>query len=161
MPNEQEFEKEILFFKKLYERRVKYLLIGRQACALYGLPLYTFDYDIAVDNSTENLEKLLEIAKQLELYPRRDREKILSKQIPIFSLQNDMKIDVFCAKKYGTIDKKTIVFSEAFARREIKRDRKYGLVFYVPEISDLIMFKKINPREKDFEDIKMLEVIKA
>lgn len=160
MQNKFRLEKEIIFFKKLNEFKVKYLLIGRQACILYGLPLYTFDYDIAVDNSTENLEKILEIAKSLELYPSRDKQKILDKKVPIFSLQNDIKIDIFCAKRYQTIDKKFIDFLDAFSRKKVKRDKKYGLVFYIPEIDDLIMFKKINPGEKDFEDIKALEIIK-
>jgi len=64
--NKFQKEKEFLFFKKLYEFKVKYLLIGRQACVLYGLPFYTFDYDIAVDNSTENLKKILKIAESLQ-----------------------------------------------------------------------------------------------
>lgn len=160
MQNNRELGKEIAFFKKLNELEVKYLLIGRQACILYGLPLYTFDYDIAVDNSTENLEKIFKIAQLLELYPSKDKQEILNKKVPVFSLQNDIKIDIFCAKKYGTIDKKIVEFSKVFARKKIKRDEKYGLVFYLPNINDLIMFKKINPRRRDFEDIEALKNIK-
>lgn len=160
MQNKAQLEKEILFFKKLSEFKVKYLLIGRQACILYGLPLYTFDYDIAVDSSAENLKKILKITELLELFPSKDKQKILDKKAPIFSLQDDIKIDIFCAKRYQTIDKKFIDFLDAFSRKKIKRDRKYGLVFYLPQIKDLIMFKKINPKEKDLEDIKALETIR-
>jgi len=156
----KELEKEFLFFKKLYEYKVKYLLIGRQACIIYGLPLYTFDYDIAVDNSEDNLEKIFMIAEELDLYPTKDKQEILNKKVFVFSLQNDIKIDVFCAKRYQTKDKKFIDFLEVFNRRLIKRDRKYGLVFYIPTIDDLINFKKINPDTKDLEDIKALKKIK-
>lgn len=150
MRNNLNLKKEILFFKKLGEYKVKYLLIGRQAYTLYGLPLYTFDYDIAVDNSTENLEKLLRIAELLELYPTKNRKEILDKKIPIFSLQNGIKINVFCAKKNGTINKRSIEFLKAYARKKVKQDKKYGITFYLPSIDDLVKFKKINPRERDF-----------
>jgi len=144
----------------LHRYGVKYLLIGRQACILWGIPVNTFDYDIAVDNSTENLKKLFKIADELELYPSKGKEKILNKKEPLFCFQNDIKIDVFCAKKYGTADNNFLVFSEAFKRRKTLKDGKYGLIFYTPSIDDLIMFKKINPREKDIDDIKMLEEIR-
>lgn len=152
-------EKELQFFKKLDEYGVKYLLIGRQACALYGLPLYTFDYDIAVENSSGNLDKLLEIAESLDLYPSAEKDRIRNKKAPIFHLENDIKIDVFSARQYKTIDNETINFSQAFARKEVRKDKKWGLVFYIPCIDDLIKFKKINPRPKDFEDIKALEIV--
>ena len=152
-------EKELQFFKKLGEYRVEYLLIGRQACALYGLPLYTFDYDIAVENSSGNLDKLLKIAESLDLYPSAEKDRIRDKKAPIFHLENDIKIDVFSARQYKTIDNETINFSQAFGRKEIRKDKKWGLVFYIPCIDDLIKFKKINPRPKDFEDIKALEII--
>lgn len=160
MRNNREPGKEILFFKELNKFGVKYLLIGRQACIIYGLPLYTFDYDLAVDNSRENLDKILKIAQALELYPSKNRQEILNKKVPLFSLENDIKIDIFCAKKYGTIDKKIIEFSKVYRRKIVKRDKKYGLIFYLPDIDDLILLKKINPRERDFEDIKALENIK-
>jgi len=160
MQNNFDQDKEIKFFRLLNEKKIKYLLIGRQACVIYGLPVNTFDFDIAIDNSCENIEKLLKLAKELNLKPSKNEQDILDKKQPIFSLQNDIKIDVFCAKRYGTVDGKFVVFSEVFERKIIKRDKKSGLVFYVPTIDDLIMFKKINPREKDFEDIKMLESIR-
>ncbi len=152
-------EKEFQFFKKLSEYKVKYLLIGRQACVLYGLPLYTFDYDIAVENSSGNLDKLLKIAESLDLYPSAEKDRIIDKKVPIFHLENDIKIDVFSARQYRTIDNEAINFSQAFEKKEVKKDRKWGLIFYIPCIDDLIKFKKINPRPKDFEDIKALEII--
>ncbi|HAX61884.1 MAG TPA: hypothetical protein DCX95_04940 [Elusimicrobia bacterium] len=161
MQNDFGQDKEIKFFELLSAKKVRYLLIGRQACIIYGLPVNTFDYDIAVDNTSENLMKVLEIAKDLDLKPSKSKDDILNKRVALFNLQNDIKIDVFCAKRYGTTNNKFVVFSEAFERRKIVKDKKYGLVFYVPAIDDLIMFKKINPREKDFEDIKMLESIKG
>lgn len=160
MQNRFDKETEIEFFRLLYKNKVKYLLIGRQACIIYGLPVNTFDYDIAVDNTSENLVKVLEIAKKLELRPSKSKDNILRKKVAFFSLQNDIKIDVFCAKRYGTVENKFITFSDAFEKKKMLKDKKYGLVFYVPTIDDLIIFKKINPREKDFEDIKMLESIK-
>lgn len=153
-------EKEVLFFKKLNQYDVKYLLIGRQACILYGLPLYTFDYDIAVDNSAENLEKILKIADELELYPSEDEDKIRARRVPVFGLQNDIKIDIFCARRYIGAKGESITFEEIFARRIKKIDKKFKITFYLPAVDDLILLKQINPREKDLEDIKFLKALK-
>jgi hypothetical protein len=154
-------EKEVLFFKKLNQYNVKYLLIGRQACILYGLPLYTFDYDIAVDNSEENLERILKIADEFELVPSKDEDKIRARKIPIFSLQNDIKIDIFSARRYIGAKGEVITFEEIFARRIKKVDNKFNITFYLPTIDDLILLKQINPREKDLEDIKLLKTLKG
>jgi len=51
MQNNFDQDKEIKFFRLLNEKKIKYLLIGRQACVIYGLPVNTFDFDIAIDNS--------------------------------------------------------------------------------------------------------------
>lgn len=104
--------KELLFFKKLDRENVEYVLIGRTACILYGLPLYTFDYDIAIRPTIENIRKLLKIAEELKLTPTRDPHKILSKRVPFFSLQNDIKVDVLCVKRIMTAGGEGIVFDE-------------------------------------------------
>lgn len=140
------------FFAALAEGGIRYLLVGRQACIAYGLPVLTADYDIAVDR--DQLPELVEIAARFGLVAPADFERR-----GFFSLENDEKIDVFCARVYSTSTGSTLTFEQMWSRRRQVPLRPGGGAVHVPHIRDLIAFKLIKPRKKDLEDVRALEVV--
>ena len=140
------------FFAALSDRGVRYLLVGRQACIAYGLPVLTADYDIAVDR--DQLASLLEAAAQFELVAPDD-----AGARGFFTLENDEKIDVFCARSYSTSTGQKLSFEDMWTRRKQIPLRSGSAPVCVAHIRDLIAFKLIRPRKKDLEDIRALEQV--
>jgi predicted nucleotidyltransferase len=52
------------FIQSLNDNRVRYLVIGGYAVALYGYPRYTKDLDIWIEPNSENVANLLNALKQ-------------------------------------------------------------------------------------------------
>jgi hypothetical protein len=140
------------FFGALAQGGVRYLLVGRQACIAYGLPVLTADYDIAVDR--DQVATLLEVASRFDMVAPDD-----AGARGFFSLENDEKIDVFCARTYSTSTGAVLSFEEMWSRRREIPLRQGGSSVYVAQIRDLIAFKLIKPRKKDLEDVKALELV--
>jgi hypothetical protein len=140
------------FFAALAARGIRYLLVGRQACIAYGLPVLTADYDIAVDR--DQVPDLLEVAAPFDLVGPEDAH-----DRAFFSLENDEKIDVFCARTYSNTTGATLAFDELWSRRREIPLRAGGASLHVPHIRDLIAFKLIKPRKKDLEDVRALEIV--
>ena len=140
------------FFAALAERGIRYLLVGRQACIAYGLPVLTADYDIAVDR--DQIALLLEAARPFDLVAPDD-----AGARGFFSLENDEKIDVFCARAYSTSTGQKLTFAEMWSRRREIPLRAGSTPVSVPHIRDLIAFKLIKPRKKDLEDVRALQQV--
>lgn len=145
------------FIKAIHEKEIRYLLIGRQAVIAYGGPVQTMDYDIYIDGSEENTNKLLDIASSFGLYPSMPKQEL--KNTFKFKLENDCVIDVFRAKYLITSKTKKISFEEIYDKRVKAKDIS-GLEINLPNIDDLILLKKIRSSSKDLLDIKYLEAIK-
>ncbi len=76
-----------------FRHRVKALLIGGQACILYGAAEFSRDIDLSVLISTENLEALRKVLRELEaepvFYPDLSVEALLNRMIEyVFGLLN-------------------------------------------------------------------------
>jgi hypothetical protein len=138
------------FFAALAERGIRYLLVGRQACIAYGLPVLTADYDIVVDR--DQIQPLLEAAVPFDLVGPDD-----AGARGFFTLENDEKIDVFCARGYSTSNGQTLRFEDMWSRRKEIPLRPGAVPVSVAQIRDLIAFKLIKPRKKDVEDARALE----
>ena len=140
------------FFAALAEQGIRYLLVGRQACIAYGLPVLTADYDIVIDR--DQVQSLLEAAEPFGLVGPDD-----AGARGFFTLENDEKIDVFCARGYSTSTGQTLRFEEMWSRRKEIPLRAGSAPVSIAQIRDLIAFKLIKPRKKDLEDIRALEEI--
>lgn len=153
----QNLSEVIDFLRDIHEAGVRYLLIGRQSIIAYGGPVQTMDYDIYVDNSDENIDLLLKIAKKFDLYPSLPQEEI--KKNFKFRLENDVAVDVFCAKHFSIGKGKKLSFNDLYDKRNVA-EGETGLQINLPSIDDLLALKKIASRPKDIEDIKYLEALK-
>ena len=148
---------ELEVLRRAYGAGVRFLLIGRQACMLYGLPVLSFDYDLWVSPDPENLARLVAVAREVELTPSVPVERL--RETGFFRLENDRHIDVHKVAFFSAPDGTRVVFDEAWARRVEMRDDPAGLVIPVPAIEDLIITKLVGRRKKDVEDVKALRVV--
>ncbi len=58
-----------VILKRFYEEEVKYIIIGGVAAVLYGVPRATFDLDIILDFSEQNVDKLIKVLNEFNLRP--------------------------------------------------------------------------------------------
>lgn len=145
------------FLKKIHEAGVRYLLIGRQAVIAYGGPVQSMDYDIYIDGSKENTDKLLQIAESFDLLPTLPAEE-LHKTFK-FRLENNFVLDVFLAKTLVLEGGEKITFDQLFAEKSVLKGEE-GLELNLPSITGLINLKKVRSSPKDLVDISYLEKLK-
>jgi hypothetical protein len=136
---------------------VRFLLIGRQACMLYGLPVLSFDYDLWAAPDPDNLAALVAAAREADLFPSVPLERM--RETGFFRLENERHIDVHKVAFFRAPDGSQCRFDDAWARRVEMRDDPAGLVIPVPAIEDLIVTKLAGSRKKDLEDVKALRVV--
>ncbi len=138
-------------FKSFHENDVKYVEIGGIASILHGVPRTTFDLDILIEPTLNNVEKLLgALAKiGMETATLVSAEKVLENEITIF--KDRIRIDVQ-TKTPG------IEFQDAWNRRETMTYRSQP--FFVVTKEDHISSKTAAGRPVDLEDVRLLETSK-
>ncbi len=151
------FYRELDLLKALAAAGVRYLLIGRRACVLHGLPVDTFDYDLWVDPESSNLQSFLRVAEPFDLFPSVAPERL--REVPFFHLENDTKVDVWKVREFLLATGERLVFADAHARRVDVRDDARQLLIPIPDLSDLILLKRLGGRPKDLEDVKALQAL--
>ena len=148
------------FFSELYKNKVRYLLGGGHAVNIYGIIRSTYDIDILLDLSEENLDKLLKALKELKMVPALpvDINNIKSEIIRNQWI-NDKNLIVFNLYKqdepYHAVDiflKPLMNFDEMFERKKIIKYDNFEI--YVINKDDLIALKSIAGRSKDIADIE-------
>jgi predicted nucleotidyltransferase len=150
-------------FRRLNEKKVRYIVIGGVALVLHGVVRLTVDLDLMLDLDKNNLEKFVSVVKSLGYKPKMPvktkdffdpnmRNKWRKeKNMKVFSFYNPKKpinlIDVF--------------FDEPIDFNKIYKSRKVIKVdnFKLPIISieHLIKLKKLSGRAQDIADIKSLK----
>jgi len=137
-------------FASLNRNNVKYLIIGGIAAVLHGVPRSTFDVDILIEATLENVQGLLNalIEQNFGTATLITAEQLLTNEITIF--QDRIRIDVQTSTP-------GITFSEAWERRQEMTYR--GQEFHVVSRSDLILSKEAAGRKVDLEDVRLLKLI--
>ena len=136
--------------------RVKALLIGGQACILYGAAEFSRDIDLAVMISAENLGDLRKALKELEtervFYPDLSEEALLKGHACHFRCQRKdlkgLRIDIIGVMR--GVDS----FQKLWKRREEIEVQGVGRIM-VMGLSDLVKAKKTQ-RDKDWPMIRRL-----
>ncbi len=136
-------------FSSLQKHEVKYLVIGGIAAVLHGVPRATFDLDILIEATLENAQNLLGAFEEARLGTATliTPEELLKHEITIF--RDRVRIDVQTSTP-------GLVFSEAWQRRETMSYQNHP--FFVVSRKDLIASKRAAGRERDLEDIRLLEL---
>jgi predicted nucleotidyltransferase len=135
-------------FASLQAHNVRYLVIGGIAAVLHGVPRATFDLDLLVEATPENVQRLLNafLDAGLGTAALTTAENVLAHEITVFN--DRVRIDVQTATP-------GIVFQEAWQRRETMHYQ--GQEFYVMSLEDLLASKRAAGRDKDLEDVRLLE----
>lgn len=135
--------------EKFNANKIKYLLIGRQAVVLYGLPVTSFDYDFWI--WPEDRQKIYKILSDEGFEPSVDIEE---KRPIVFFVRDIYKIDTFFAKQFGKLK-----FEDCHKRAKIFSEKDFSIYIASPE--DIIALKKFRSplQAKDTEDIKFLTKI--
>ena len=136
-------------YSSLQKHNVRYITIGGVAAILHGVPRTTFDLDILIEATLENAQHLLAalLHAGLATAEMTTAEEVLKHEITIF--RDRMRIDVQTATP-------GIEFEEAWQKKEVMKYRRQA--FYVVSLEDLIASKRAAGREKDLEDIRLLEL---
>jgi hypothetical protein len=135
-------------FKSLQDHKVRYIVIGGIASILHGVPRATFDLDILIKSTHENVQKLLDALTDAGFGTASltTPEDILKNEITIF--KDIVRIDVQTSTP-------GIDFDDSWNRKEIMRYHEQE--FYVVSKKDLIASKKASGRPSDLEDVRLLE----
>ncbi len=136
-------------FSSFHKHNVQYVIIGGIAAILYGVPRATFDLDILIKATPENAQRLLDalLESGLGTASLTTAENLLAHEVTIF--RDKVRIDVQTSTP-------GLEFDIAWAERE-KMDYG-GQVFFVVSRRHLIASKRAAGRDKDLEDIKVLEL---
>ncbi len=136
-------------FRSFQRHNVRYVIIGGVASVLYGVPRATFDLDILIEASDENVRNLLDALTDAGFWTATltNSQEILSNEITIF--KDRVRIDVQTSTP-------GLIFDEAWERREMMEYQ--GQEFYVVSLNDLISSKRAAGREVDLEDVRLLEL---
>lgn len=134
-------------FASLQQHNVKYVVIGGIAAVLYGVPRATFDLDILIEATPENVQQLLNAleAARFGTAALTSVNDILAHEITIF--RDWIQVDVQ-TRTAG------IEFATAWHNRETLNYQ--GQEFHVVCKADLITSKQAAGREKDLEDVRLL-----
>ncbi|MCP5104696.1 MAG: hypothetical protein GY950_15030 [bacterium] len=70
------------------EHKVKYLVIGGIAAVLYGVPRATFDLDILIEATPQNVQKLLDALLQAGLFTASQTSisEVLATEVTVFKV---------------------------------------------------------------------------
>jgi predicted nucleotidyltransferase len=140
------------FLKSLTEREVSYLLIGGYAVALHGYPRATVDFDLWVDPSAANAERVLAALRDFGFAPTEEAARALVTPGKILRMgYPPMRIELLTAPagvEFGTCRPRAVM-------KEV-----FGVAVPVIGLDDLIANKRAAGRPKDLLDIAELERIR-
>ncbi len=144
--------------RRLSEEKVKYIVIGGVAAIIHGVPRATFDLDIVIDFSRQNVKKFNKILDEFNLLPlvpilpidladeKKRREWVRRKNAKVINFRdpkNIYSVDVVLIYDYKKLKKTEIVVEE--------------VRFNVIDKDTLIELKRKAGRDIDIRDIRNLK----
>lgn len=134
-------------FKSFQTHELRYVVIGGIATILHGVPRATFDLDIFIEKSPENVKKLLDALLDAGLGTAglTSIEDVLQNEITIFKDRIRIDVQTFTPG---------LDFEDAWTN---KKEIVYrGQIFYIVSKNDLMKSKKAAGRPIDLEDVRLL-----
>ncbi|MCL2130542.1 MAG: nucleotidyltransferase [Treponema sp.] len=133
----------------LFEKKVKYLLVGAYAMAIHGYPRSTMDIDLWVMPDPENARLVLHALNDFGAPSGDLSPEDLQKEGIVFQIGvAPRRIDILTS-----VD--GLMFEDAFSRSEIVEID--SIPVHILSVPDLIINKKSTGRTKDLADAELLE----
>jgi hypothetical protein len=147
----------------LYEKKIRYLIVGGLSVNLYGVPRLTQDIDIIISTDRENILKIITVLRNQGYVPRlpvSPEDLADSDKVKDWVENRNLKAFSFYHKKdnYKVVDivlVHPLDFEESFKNRTVKRVNDVEI--YLASIDDLIKTKLFSGRAQDISDIEMLK----
>lgn len=152
-------------FAALNAAQVKYLVVGGLAVVLHGISRTTYDVDLSVHLTTDNLERLAKAMKRLGFAPRVPAP-IIGLADPetrrLWTRQNRMNVYSFI-EPYGTPPRNIDVMVEPLKNFDaVYRRRKTATLRGVPvplmPVNELARMKRKAGRLQDLQDVQDLRL---
>jgi predicted nucleotidyltransferase len=136
-------------FRSLKNHEVRYVVIGGIASIVHGVPRTTFDLDILIDATPENVRKLLDafLEAGLGTAALTSVDDVLNNEITIF--KDRVRIDVQTVTP-------GIDFASAWTNKKTVTYNDQN--FYIICKNDLVRSKRASGRPVDLEDVRLLEL---
>jgi hypothetical protein len=149
--------------EELYEKKIRYLIVGGLSVNLYGVPRMTQDIDIIISTDRENILKIITVLRNHGYVPRlpvNPEDLADSDKVKDWVENRNLKAFSFYHKKdnYKVVDivlVHPLDFEESFKNRTVKRVR--DIEIYLASIDDVIKTKLFSGRAQDISDIEMLK----
>lgn len=142
----------LTLFACLERHEVRYVLVGGLAAVLHGVPRATFDVDLLLEATPDNVNRLLTALADagFESAAQADPRRLLA--APIATFDDVLRVDVF-------LHVPGLSFDEAWAHHDA---RPAGpAVVHLASVDDLIQAKRAAGRPRDLDDIRELERLSA
>lgn len=136
-------EKELIrIIKTLNKHKVKYMLIGGYAAILYGVKRATFDIDIAIALSQDNIQKTTTLLHNLRFREISHEESGIHPNYGIKFSNGTAELDLMFIEnpRFDLI----YIYHESL--------RYKGTIIKMPNIMDLVSMKESSTRDKDIQD---------
>ncbi len=147
----------------LYEKKIRYLIVGGLSVNLYGVPRLTQDIDIIISTDRENILKIITLLKNHGYVPRlsvnpedladfdKMKDWVENRNLKAFSFYH--KKDIY--KVVDIVLVHPLDFEKSFKNRTVKRVK--DIEIYLASIDDVIKTKLFSGRAQDISDIEMLK----
>lgn len=156
----------LAIFKRLNEKRIKYIVVGGVAVNLYGIPRMTYDTDLIVDMQDRNLKAFLTLLKDWGFRPKlpvnmmefakseKRNDWIKNKNMKVFCLVNPE----WAMSEIDVVINTPINYKKA--SKNVKHITLQNVSVPTLSINDLIKMKKSSNRKQDKADIRYLKKLK-
>jgi len=136
------------FLRSLISNDVRFLLVGGHAVGYHGYVRYTGDFDIWIESTRENAERVVKAVKEFGFdVPELSVELFLIKPKVVRMGYPPMRIEILT--QLSGVD-----FDECYPRRRIVTDQ--GLEIPIISLADLRKNKEAAGRGKDIGDLSEL-----
>jgi len=150
-------------FRAFNDNKIKYIVVGGLAVNLHGIPRTTYDIDLLVEMSDENLKKYLCMLKSWGFKPKAPvnmKDCLKEENRKNWIKEKNMKAINFYNDKWAISEIDMLIdapidYSRAKAGAVNIKAEKVAIP--VISIQDLIKMKKISKREQDLSDITHLK----
>ncbi|MEW5693150.1 MAG: hypothetical protein AB1765_07625 [Candidatus Hydrogenedentota bacterium] len=147
--------------KVFNKHSVDYLVIGGDAVNIYGGDRVTYDHDVWVNSSRDNLERLVDALYELEYIKDKNKIAVLDRIYRPVELFKKFKLNKF---RLNETDIPLDIFSSNIRYKKFTLCYKRRNTILIDKVEvnfiskkDLIKLKKIAARSKDLLDIKKID----